>query len=181
MEPRIPHSSDRVVKIMRRLFLTTVTASLLFLIPWIVYLSVNLTNNYVVHQWRIAWVGFDIALILSIGITCVLAWFRRQLLIPWSVVTATLLCCDAWFDVMLDWGTQDQVGSLITAGCGEIPFAAYLFYVARRMVVLTVRVAWHLAALPGPPPSLLRMSIMLITQLPESPDRQEIASRPDSR
>ena len=66
-------------------------------------------------DWRGAWVGFDIALLVTFAATGWAAWRRRQILIIRLVVLATLLCCDAWFDVVLDARTSGFEVSLLSA------------------------------------------------------------------
>lgn len=163
MLPELPSPHDPHVRHMRQLFLAVVTGSFVFLIPWIGYLSVSLPTTRVVSQWRFAWVGFDGALIAAIGITALCAWRRLQIFIPWAIVTGTLLCCDAWFDVVLDWNSDDRTGSLLTAAFVELPMAALLLYVARKMIRLTVIIAWHRAGRTDPVPPLSRLSLVILT------------------
>jgi hypothetical protein len=85
---------------LRRLFLATVTTASLVLIPWIGYLAASLPDRHVAGQWKAAWVGFDIVLVGFLAGTAWCAWRRRQLLVPAAIITATLLICDAWFDVL---------------------------------------------------------------------------------
>ncbi|SFE10322.1 hypothetical protein SAMN05216251_101518 [Actinacidiphila alni] len=158
----VPLPHDPHVRHMRQLFLAVVTGSFVFLIPWIGYLSVSLPTHRVVSQWRFAWVGFDGALILAIGVTALCAWRRLQIFIPWAIVTATLLLCDAWFDVVLDWNSGDRTGSLLTAGLAELPMAALLLYVARKMIRLTVIIAWQRAGRTDPVPALSRLSLVIL-------------------
>lgn len=160
MVPEIPSPNDPHVRHLRRLFLAVITGSFLFLIPWIAYLSVSLPTHHEVNQWRLAWVGFDGALIAAIGVTALCAWRRRQIFIPWAIVTATLLCCDAWFDIVLDWNSDELLGSVITAVVAELPLAALLLYVARKMLRLTVTAAWQQSGRSGPVPPLSRMSLL---------------------
>ncbi|MFF7154573.1 hypothetical protein [Streptomyces sp. NPDC008139] len=148
---------------MRQMFLAVVTGSFIFLIPWIGYLLASLPSHRVVSQWRFAWVGFDCALILAIGVTALCAWLRLQIFIPWAIVTGTLLMCDAWFDVVLDWNSDDRVGSLLTAGLAELPMAALLLYVARKMIRLTIIIAWQRAGRTDPVPPLSRLSLLILT------------------
>jgi len=161
MLPEVPSPNDPHVRHLRRLFLAVVTGSFLFLIPWIAYLSVSLPTHHEVSQWRLAWVGFDGALIAAIGVTALCAWRRLQIFIPWAIVTATLLCCDAWFDIVLDWNSDELIGSVITAVVAELPLAALLLYVARKMLRLTLTIAWRQAGREGPVPSLSRMSLLI--------------------
>jgi hypothetical protein len=163
---------------MRRMFLAVVTGSFLFLIPWIAYLSVSLPSRHEVHQWRLAWVGFDGALIASIGITALCAWQRLQIFIPWAVVTATLLCSDAWFDIVLDWNSDDLPGSFLTAGLAELPLAALLLYAARKIIVLTAIIAWRRAGRTGPVPRLSRLSLITLTAPEERRDPEKGGGKP---
>jgi hypothetical protein len=134
----------------RRLILAgaTLTAAAV-LTAWVVGLLVTLPQREVVEQWRLAWVGLDVAEIAGFAVTGWSALRRRQLVIPAALVTGTLLLCDAWFDVVLSWGSQQQTLSLVTAFLVEIPLAVALWAVARRlgMVALAAaRVALGLAA-----------------------------------
>ncbi|MGV9663548.1 hypothetical protein ACWDUL_10105 [Nocardia niigatensis] len=148
---------------MRRILLTVVTGSLVFLIPWIAYLSVSLPSERQVDQWDIAWVGFDFALVGAIGMTAWTAWRRRQIFIPWAMVTGTLLICDAWFDIVLDWNTPDLWFAVLSAVVGELPLAALLFYAARRLLRLTVERAWALTGHTGPAPRVSRVELLTVT------------------
>ncbi|MFI1098046.1 hypothetical protein [Streptomyces sp. NPDC020917] len=175
MLPEIPSMDDPHVRHLRRLFLAVVTGSFLFLIPWIAYLSVSLPSHHEVNQWRLAWVGFDGALIAAIGVTALCAWRRRQIFIPWAIVTATLLCCDAWFDIVLDWNSDELIGSVITAVVAELPLAFLLLYVARKVLRLTVTIAWEQAGRSGPVPPLSRLSLLVLHDDEEGPPRGEDA------
>ncbi|MGW5105696.1 hypothetical protein [Nocardia sp. NPDC004123] len=148
---------------MRRILLTVVTGSLVFLIPWIAYLSVSLPSERQVSQWDIAWVGFDFALVGAIGMTAWHAWRRRQVFIPWAMITGTLLICDAWFDIVLDWNSPDLWFALLSAGIGELPLAALLFYAARRLLRLTIERAWALTGHTGPAPRVSRVELLTAT------------------
>jgi uncharacterized membrane protein YjgN (DUF898 family) len=171
MLPEVPSPNDPHVRHMRAMFLAVVTGSFLFLIPWIAYLSVSLPTRRTVGNWRYAWVGFDAALIVAIGITALCAWRRLQIFVPWAVATATLLCCDAWFDVVLDWNSEDRTGAIVTAAVAELPLAALLLYAARKMIRLTVAIAWRRAGRSGPVPPLSRLSLIVLTDHDERADR----------
>jgi hypothetical protein len=88
---------------------------------------------------------------------------RRHRALRLAIVTATLLLCDAWFDVVLDWNSDDRTGSLLTAGLAELPMAALLLYVARKMIRLTVIIAWHRAGRTARGPPLSRLSLLILT------------------
>ncbi|WNI19047.1 hypothetical protein [Actinacidiphila sp. ITFR-21] len=54
MQPEVPAPDDPHLRPLRRLFLVVVTGSLLFLVPWIAYLSASLPARHEVDQWRLA-------------------------------------------------------------------------------------------------------------------------------
>jgi hypothetical protein len=145
---------------LRRIFLVAVTTASLVLIPWIGYLAVSLPDRHVAGQWKAAWVGFDIVLVGFLAGTAWCAWQRRQLLVPAAIVTATLLICDAWFDVLLDWGTPDMWWSLATAALGELPLAALLLWVALRLLRLIRRIRWRELGRDGDVPSLWHIPLI---------------------
>jgi hypothetical protein len=49
-----------------------------------------------------------------------------------AAVAATLLLCDAWFDVVLASGHEDQVEAVLEAALVEIPLAIFLVLLARH-------------------------------------------------
>jgi uncharacterized membrane protein len=108
------------------------TLGVAVLIPWTLVLAYRLPARHTSHHWDVAWVGFDIALAVALGAT---AWSiaRRSAWAPSAAaVAATLLLCDAWFDVVLASGHEDQVEALVEAVLVEIPLAIFLVLLARR-------------------------------------------------
>src|SRR5215467_1176329 len=153
---------------LRRLFLAAVTTASLVLIPWIAYLAASLPDRHVAGQWRAAWVGFDIVLVGFLAGTAWCAWRRRQLLVPAAIITATLLICDAWFDVLLDWGTRDMWWSVATAVLGELPMAVLLLWVAVRLLRLIQRTRWRELGRDGDLPALWSISLMELLRSDQS-------------
>jgi hypothetical protein len=147
------------VKRLRSRFLTILVGCCTGLGAWIVYLAVSMPTGYHAKAWSAAWVGFDILLLLALTGTVVAAMLGRQIVIMLAVFTATLLLCDAWFDIVLAWGTSDVWGSLASAAFVEGPLAAYLLFRARRLVRVTLRQRWHELGLPGDPPALYRIPL----------------------
>ncbi|WP_051951794.1 hypothetical protein [Actinacidiphila yeochonensis] len=162
-QPEVPAPHDPHVRHLRVLFLAVITGSLLFLVPWIGYLAVSLPEHHEVDQWRLAWVGFDGALVAALGTTAWCAWRRLQIFVPWALVTAALLCCDAWFDIVLDWNSDDLLGAILTAALAELPLAALLVYAARKMMRLTLLLAWRRVGRTGPVPPLSRLTLVELT------------------
>jgi hypothetical protein len=136
----------------RRIVIAFTLFCVLVLGVWIGVLAVTLPPHYRAGGWRAAWVGFDVALLIVFAAAAWAAWRRRQVLIMCLVVLATLLCCDAWFDTTLDWGTKGFMVSLITALVVELPLAAVMLLGTRRLMRLTVGRLEALEGLSGPPP-----------------------------
>ncbi len=116
--------------------LVSVTACVV-LIGWIFFLELTLRRTFHTQHWKGAWVGFDVILLLAFAATGWAFWRGRQVVIACLVVTATLLCCDAWFDVLLDAGTPDVWGSLASAALVELPLALLMFTTAGRLIRLS--------------------------------------------
>jgi len=102
------------------------------LIPWTAMLAATLPDRYVTPHWSTTWVGFDSLLIVSFALTGLATVRRHPARWAAALVTATLLACDAWFDVSTAGTVSDLVGSAITAVAGELPLAAVLIYLAVR-------------------------------------------------
>ena len=111
------------------------------LIGWIVVLGLTLHRSFHTQHWKGAWLGFDFLLLLSFAATGWAFWRGRQIVIACLVVTGTLLCCDAWFDVVLDAGTPDVWVSIASAVIVELPLAFLMFNAARRLIRLSAVVA----------------------------------------
>ncbi|MGC8510429.1 MAG: hypothetical protein ACP5PB_06110 [Acidimicrobiales bacterium] len=112
----------------------------LVMIPWTIYLSLSLPGRFHAENWNVAWVGFDGALIVVLAATAWAAWFRRQILAAASIVAATLLLCDAWFDVNTSFGTRDQLVPLLTALAANVPLAIIFILLARHIMLQTAAV-----------------------------------------
>ena len=138
----------------RTILITLVIVCCVALAAWIGVLATTLPRYYRAGDWRGAWVGFDIALLLTFAATGWAAWRRRQILIICLVVLATLLCCDAWFDVVLDARTSGFELSLLSAILIELPLAAVAIQGARRLVRITNAVMLRYRGEPGPVPRL---------------------------
>lgn len=165
--PLTPSLADPRNRYRRQFGLVILAGSTIGLIPWIGYLVVTLPQHYTAHQWGIAWVGFDVGLVFCLAMTSWTVWTMRQLAVPWAIITATLLVCDAWFDVALDWGTSDLPISVATALLGELPLAGLLFYAARRMIRLTLLAAWTRMGLEGPVPPLHKVTLIMLGAVTE--------------
>jgi len=111
------------------------------LVGWIIVLVLTLHRSFHATHWRAAWVGFDVILLLAFAATGWAFWRGRQIVIAFLLITGTLLCCDAWFDVILDAGTSDFWGSVASAVIVELPLAFIMFNAARRLIRVSALVA----------------------------------------
>jgi hypothetical protein len=143
----------------RRLLIAAALACAAWLAAWIGVLAVTLPWRYRAGGWSAAWVGFDGVLFLAFAATAWAAWRRRQVLILCLVVLAILLCCDAWFDTTLDWGTPGFIDSLALALVVELPLAVLAMIGARRLLRLTFSRLHALKGDSGPVPPLWKVPL----------------------
>ena len=149
----------RVFQRRRRISLLVSMGICVVLAAWIGVLIVTLPKHYAAGHWRGAWVGFDFALLIAFAATAWAAWRERQVLIICLTVTATLLCCDAWFDLILDLGSSDIWMSVASAVFAELPLALIMFTVTRRLVRMTVSHVMLLEGITRPVPPLWRVPL----------------------
>ncbi len=144
----------------RAVWLAVTVASCACLAVWIAVLALTLPRYYRSGDWRGAWVGFDFALLVAFSVTGWAAWRRRQLLIVCLIVLATLLCCDAWFDVVLNTHTHNFIYSFLSAVLIELPLAATAIIGARRLLRQTSGRIRLLEGIRGPVPRLRNISLV---------------------
>jgi hypothetical protein len=65
----------------RTIILASIIGCCFVLAAWIGVLAVTLPRYYRAGDWRGAWVGFDLALLVTFAVTAWAAWRRRQVLI----------------------------------------------------------------------------------------------------
>jgi hypothetical protein len=143
----------------RRLALLLSMGSCVVLAAWIAVLMLTLPKHYTAGHWRGAWVGFDLALLGAFAATAWAAWRERLALIILLTVTGTLLCCDAWFDVILDIGTRNIWESVASAALAELPLAFIMFTAARRLVRMSVGVVMQLEGITADVPPLWKIPL----------------------
>jgi hypothetical protein len=102
------------------------------LVPWTVWLYLRLPARVTASHWDAAWAGFDVALSCLLLATAVGA-LRRA---PWTkgvaAAAATLLLCDAWFDVLTAHTTRGFAVAVVMAVFVEVPLALVCVWVARN-------------------------------------------------
>ena len=133
-----PYRFDPSLRRERRLALLVAAACCLFLAGWIVVLAATLPHRFDAQHWRAVWVNFDILLLAAFAATAWAIWRQRQVLILLLMVTGTMLCCDAWFDVGTSLATSGFWISLLSAVFAELPLAFLAFAGARRLLRATV-------------------------------------------
>ncbi len=144
----------------RAILLAVVIICCVVLAVWTGVLAATLPRYYRTGGWRGAWVGFDVGLLLAFAATGWSAWRRRQVLIICLVVLATLLCCDAWFDVVLDARTSGFGLSLASALVIELPLAVVATLGARRLLRTTNAVMQRYRGESGPVPRLRDVTLV---------------------
>lgn len=147
----------------RAIFLVVVIVCCVGLAAWTGLLAATLPRYYRAGGWRGAWVGFDLALLAAFAAAGWAAWRRRQILIICLVVLATLLCCDAWFDVVLDAHTRGFWVSLLSAVLIELPLASVAILAARRLLRMTNAVMLRYRGQSGPVPRLRDIPMVGVT------------------
>jgi hypothetical protein len=155
-DPDAQHASPR----RRAIVLAVILVCCVVLAAWIGILAVTLPRYYRSGGWRGAWVGFDLALLAAFAVTGWAAWRRRQVLIICLVVLATLLCCDAWFDVVLDARTSGFMLSVLSAVFIELPLAALAILGARRLLRLSMALIRKYEGETGETPSLRQANLV---------------------
>jgi hypothetical protein len=102
------------------------------LVLWAAYLAEVLPVHHLSHHWDVAWTGFDLALATTL-IGAAVAALRRS---PWvsslAAAAATLLACDAWFDVVTARDGGPQLAALAMALFVELPLALGCLWLVRR-------------------------------------------------
>jgi hypothetical protein len=156
----LPHPMLERRLIRRRRFgLVVMIGACLVLAPWIAWLMFELPMDFTARHWRGVWVGLDIVELAAFAATAWAAWFQRQIVILLMILTGTLLVCDAWFDVALEFGTHGFTSSVVLALLVELPVAFLLFNGARRLVRLTVHGVMRLQGVAGPLPHLWQIPL----------------------
>jgi hypothetical protein len=177
---RIARLTAEQVRRKRRLSLELLWACTAFLLPWSIYLMISLPRSYNTRHYDLAWAGFDVLELLALGTTAYLGLRRRQAMIGAAVASATLLVCDAWFDIALDLGTPGIWGALAAAVFVELPLAAFLIHRATLLMRLTLFRLYGETDDQGRPLKLTRIPMLLDPSLlADWADSEENTTRPD--
>jgi hypothetical protein len=101
-------------------------------IPWTAYLAITLPDRPHAHNYRAAWVGFDIMLVVVLLLTAYVAWRGRPLVGLFAASAATMLVVDAWFDVTTS-NRSHVLGALLSAALVELPLAGLCGWIAMHV------------------------------------------------
>ena len=101
------------------------------LIPWTIYLGYDLPTRHLTKNWDITWVGLDVALIIGLLVTGILAKLKSIYVVIAATITGALFATDAWFDILgYRLGSFSFSKALFMAVFGEIPVAIMSFSLA---------------------------------------------------
>jgi hypothetical protein len=135
------HADDRVRIPLPRWMTVLLAVVAVGLVPWILYLTFSLPSRHVTLHYDLAWVGFDVALTASFAATAWAAFRGLRWLVPLAAVTGTMLCCDAWFDVVTSQSGGEMWEAIAEAALAELPLAAvcaFIVYDAETFLAATV-------------------------------------------
>ena len=104
------------------------------LVPWTLYLFVTLPSRHLqAGYYDLAWGGFDLALASLFVATGVGLLGRRLWVQSTATATATMLVCDAWFDVLSSQPGSERLIAIALAVTAELPTAAVCLMIARHV------------------------------------------------
>jgi hypothetical protein len=134
------------------------------LIPWILYLAYSLPSRHVqTHFYDVGWTGFDVFLATMLTLTGI-GLLRRSLWVQATAASAaSLLVCDAWFDVLSSSRHGERLLALLLAVFAELPTAA-----------VCVAIAWNAEATAERAGRYLRLPPR---ETPEAPDQEGLKTR----
>ena len=130
-----PGTASRAVQLVGWVFV--VLAALM--VPWTVYLSLNLPRHHFASHYDLAWGGFDAAMLVSLAATAWSALRLHTTLPPLAAVTGTLLVTDAWFDVVMSPTAHERWVAVAMAVLVELPLAGVCLWLSVTGHQLVVR------------------------------------------
>jgi hypothetical protein len=141
-EPLVEEELETIVRVRPARWVTLLLGLVAIgLVPWTLYLTFNLPSRHVTLHYDLAWVGFDVALACALAATTVAAVRRSHWLVPLAAVTGTMLCCDAWFDIVTSRAGGEMWEAVAEAVFAELPLAAlcaFIVYDAETFLAATV-------------------------------------------
>lgn len=114
-------------------------AGCVLFVPYIAVLASNLPDHARAAHYDAAWVGLDVFELVALVTTAWLIWTRSAWVALPATAAATLLLCDAWFDVVTAYGARHVTVAVISAVLVELPLAALCVWIARHAEVVRER------------------------------------------
>lgn len=112
----------------------------LALVPWTVYLAVNLPARHVQQGgYDVAWAGFDVGLAVLLTVTAIGVLWRRVWLQGVAAATSLMLVIDAWFDVLSSNPGGERLQAILLAAFAEVPAAGLCLALAIHVETATER------------------------------------------
>jgi hypothetical protein len=102
------------------------------LVLWTIWIAYDLPRRHVARHWDVAWAGFDVMMAALLLVTAYGAARRAVWLQSAAAASATMLVCDAWFDIVTSGRGADLAMSLASGFVIELPLAAVCVWVARN-------------------------------------------------
>ena len=102
------------------------------LVLWTIWIAYDLPRRHVARHWDVAWAGFDVMLAALLLVTAYGALRRAAWLQGAAAASATMLVCDAWFDIVTAGRGADLAMSLLSGIFIELPLAIVCVWVARN-------------------------------------------------
>jgi predicted branched-subunit amino acid permease len=111
------------------------------LVPWTVWIAYDLPGRHIARHWDVAWAGFDVMMALLLLATAYAAFRRVTWIQSTASAAATMLVCDAWFDIVTSQSGAEMWEAIAEAALAELPLAAlcgYIVYDAESFLAATV-------------------------------------------
>jgi hypothetical protein len=102
------------------------------LVLWTIWIAYDLPRRHVARHWDVAWAGFDVMMAALLLVTAYGAARRAVWLQSAAAASATMLVCDAWFDIVTSGRGADLAMSLASGFFIELPLAVICVWVARN-------------------------------------------------
>jgi len=102
------------------------------LVLWTIWIAYDLPRRHVARHWDVAWAGFDVMMAALLLVTAYGAARRAAWLQGAAAASATMLFCDAWFDIVTAGRGADLAMSLLSGIFIELPLAVVCVWVARN-------------------------------------------------